>query len=354
MVSSLFTQYECDFVHLLKAIEDRTAVLSAPTSTSADKRKNLAKGLKELNEAEACLKQMEMEIRMNALAIEDAGTAEKVAFHSSNFRNAQTSFFSRKAEVERQLLLDRTGSEAAAALEASQAARLLSTSASLQQGTQRVEVQPGICNHRLGLHAGRGPAALLFLAPAFASPCWRCPPAPPKALASLSPFFCSLLFCFLFFFASFFCLFSFPSFSVRRRPFPCAVPPPLHCCNCLPFLWLYRLTFPSVGTSTGFPPSPGAGPFASAQEAQRLALESEDLGVQITGSLGSHREIIMRTRSNVALLSENLSTSSRILGGMARRAARHRLVLYGVLASVAAVVAFLILRMVLPWLKLWR
>eukprot|EP00920_Eleutheroschizon_duboscqi_P016441 GHVT01038894.1.p1 GENE.GHVT01038894.1~~GHVT01038894.1.p1 ORF type:complete len:302 (+),score=60.51 GHVT01038894.1:1585-2490(+) len=301
MVSSLFTQYECDFVHLLKAIEDRTAVLSAPTSTSADKRKNLAKGLKELNEAEACLKQMEMEIRMNALAIEDAGTAEKVAFHSSNFRNAQTSFFSRKAEVERQLLLDRTGSEAAAALEASQAARLLSTSASLQQGTQRVE------------------------------------------------------------------------------------------------------------------------------EAQRLALESEDLGVQITGSLGSHREIIMRTRSNVALLSENLSTSSRILGGMvgdqppssftrpessacrpcpprslapilgpsmpllpscrgsalrprsslratwplavfhcplavvfrclnlqARRAARHRLVLYGVLASVAAVVAFLILRMVLPWLKLWR
>eukprot|EP00920_Eleutheroschizon_duboscqi_P016433 GHVT01038880.1.p1 GENE.GHVT01038880.1~~GHVT01038880.1.p1 ORF type:complete len:190 (+),score=47.74 GHVT01038880.1:1585-2154(+) len=172
MVSSLFTQYECDFVHLLKAIEDRTAVLSAPTSTSADKRKNLAKGLKELNEAEACLKQMEMEIRMNALAIEDAGTAEKVAFHSSNFRNAQTSFFSRKAEVERQLLLDRTGSEAAAALEASQAARLLSTSASLQQGTQRVE------------------------------------------------------------------------------------------------------------------------------EAQRLALESEDLGVQITGSLGSHREIIMRTRSN--------------------------------------------------------
>ena len=72
----------------------------------------------------------------------------------------------------------------------------------------------------------------------------------------------------------------------------------------------------------------------------KMVLESEETGKNILSDLFSQRETIERARDRLRESNNNLGKSSRIVGGMIRRALQNKLVLFGL-------VAFLILFVIL-------
>jgi len=71
------------------------------------------------------------------------------------------------------------------------------------------------------------------------------------------------------------------------------------------------------------------------QEANRVAIESEQIGADILSNLQKDRETINRTRARVRDTEFNLSESSRILSGMIRRALQNRVILYSIIGGLA-------------------
>jgi len=71
------------------------------------------------------------------------------------------------------------------------------------------------------------------------------------------------------------------------------------------------------------------------QEANRVAIESEQIGADILSNLQKDRETINRTRARVRDTEFNLGESSRILSGMIRRALQNRVILYSIIGALA-------------------
>jgi len=70
------------------------------------------------------------------------------------------------------------------------------------------------------------------------------------------------------------------------------------------------------------------------REAQRVAIESEEIGVDILTNLARDRETINRSRARVRDTEMNLNTSSRLLSSMMRRAVQNRIILFGIMAAL--------------------
>lgn len=66
------------------------------------------------------------------------------------------------------------------------------------------------------------------------------------------------------------------------------------------------------------------------QDSRKLALETEDVGVQILGDLRSQRETILRTRTNVGHIAGHLEEARRTISNMVRRAWQNRMLLTGI------------------------
>jgi len=70
------------------------------------------------------------------------------------------------------------------------------------------------------------------------------------------------------------------------------------------------------------------------RDAKRVAVESEEIGVDILTNLARDRETINRSRARVRDTEMNLSSSSRILSGMLRRAMQNRIILFGLIGAL--------------------
>lgn len=75
------------------------------------------------------------------------------------------------------------------------------------------------------------------------------------------------------------------------------------------------------------------------EEAQILASETEQIGIDVMGDLLAQRETIQHTRANVNEIGDNVRQAKRMLGDMTRRAMANRLIMY---CSVAALVFMVI------------
>jgi len=82
------------------------------------------------------------------------------------------------------------------------------------------------------------------------------------------------------------------------------------------------------------------------REANRVAIESEQIGADILSNLARDRETITRSRARVRDTEFNLSASSRVLSGMIRRAIQNKLILYSVIGGL---ILFIILTLVIKF-----
>jgi len=82
------------------------------------------------------------------------------------------------------------------------------------------------------------------------------------------------------------------------------------------------------------------------REANRIAIESEQLGVDILSNLSRDRETINRSRARVRETEQNLGASGRVLSGMIRRAIQNKLILYGVIGGL---IFFILLTLVIKF-----
>jgi len=65
--------------------------------------------------------------------------------------------------------------------------------------------------------------------------------------------------------------------------------------------------------------------------ANRIALETEDIGANVLSELSSQKQTILRARDNLDLIEDNISRSRRILLKMSRRIATDKFVLLGII-----------------------
>eukprot|EP00123_Amoebidium_parasiticum_P013028 comp21717_c0_seq1/m.30696 comp21717_c0_seq1/g.30696 ORF comp21717_c0_seq1/g.30696 comp21717_c0_seq1/m.30696 type:complete len:223 (-) comp21717_c0_seq1:410-1078(-) len=127
-----------------------------------------------------------------------------------------------------------------------------------------------------------------------------------------------------------------------------------------------RSTYAQVNSNTGFaspdleddddelyPTDPTRGRLLMAQErlantsesirsSQRLAEESEQIGIEILSNLNEQRQTINRAQSTLEETNANLSRSDRVLRSMARRALANKM-LTGMILLTVAIIIFVIL-----------
>merc|ERR1719377_153501 len=83
-------------------------------------------------------------------------------------------------------------------------------------------------------------------------------------------------------------------------------------------------------------------------EAKRQALETEQIGMDIMSDLKGQRDVILRTKANVAEVGANYGTAKRLLEGMLWRAKANRII------TCAALVFLLIFTAVVAWMFLLK
>mmetsp|Transcript_78463 Transcript_78463/g.173828 ORF Transcript_78463/g.173828 Transcript_78463/m.173828 type:complete len:235 (-) Transcript_78463:30-734(-) len=77
-------------------------------------------------------------------------------------------------------------------------------------------------------------------------------------------------------------------------------------------------------------------------QAQRQALETEQIGIDVMSDLRSQRDVIIRTRGNVGEIGENTSVARQLLDGMTRRAMANKFMSYAVAAFMLLMIVALI------------
>ncbi|OZJ06358.1 hypothetical protein BZG36_00694 [Bifiguratus adelaidae] len=78
------------------------------------------------------------------------------------------------------------------------------------------------------------------------------------------------------------------------------------------------------------------------QNSHRIALETENVGVGVLGSLRSQRESIMRTRDTLSEADSYVDRASRTLKGMARRMATNRMITIAIILVLIAMIILVI------------
>lgn len=84
------------------------------------------------------------------------------------------------------------------------------------------------------------------------------------------------------------------------------------------------------------------------QQAHRVALETEQVGIDVMSDLRAQREVINRTRGNVAEIGANVGQAKRMLEDMLRRAKANKLI------TIAAVIFLLIFTLVAFYMFMHR
>jgi len=76
--------------------------------------------------------------------------------------------------------------------------------------------------------------------------------------------------------------------------------------------------------------------------ANRIALETEDIGANVLSELSSQKQTILRARDNLDLIEDNISRSRRILLKMSRRIATDKFVLMGIILLLLLVISLIV------------
>lgn len=78
------------------------------------------------------------------------------------------------------------------------------------------------------------------------------------------------------------------------------------------------------------------------EDAKRLALETEDIGLDVMSDLRQQREVILRSRQNMGVVDTELGSAGRILKSMGQRAMANKMLVYVVVAvMLIALIVFL-------------
>lgn len=78
------------------------------------------------------------------------------------------------------------------------------------------------------------------------------------------------------------------------------------------------------------------------EDAKRLALETEDIGLDVMSDLRQQREVILRSRQNMGVVDTELGSARRILKSMGQRAMANKMLVYVVVAvMLTALIVFL-------------
>ncbi|CAM0138344.1 t-SNARE VTI1 [Umbelopsis sp. WA50703] len=78
------------------------------------------------------------------------------------------------------------------------------------------------------------------------------------------------------------------------------------------------------------------------QDSHRLALETENVGINILGTLKGQRETILRSRDTLAESDSNIDRASKTLKGMARRMATNKMITVAIILVLIALIVLII------------
>ncbi|GAQ81123.1 vesicle transport protein [Klebsormidium nitens] len=70
------------------------------------------------------------------------------------------------------------------------------------------------------------------------------------------------------------------------------------------------------------------------KESKRVAIETEDIGAQILGSLSQQRETLLHARGTLHGVDDNIGKSRQILNRMAQRIRTNKIIMYGIIAAL--------------------
>eukprot|EP00386_Alphamonas_edax_P012309 GDKI01038514.1.p1 GENE.GDKI01038514.1~~GDKI01038514.1.p1 ORF type:complete len:214 (-),score=76.08 GDKI01038514.1:285-926(-) len=78
------------------------------------------------------------------------------------------------------------------------------------------------------------------------------------------------------------------------------------------------------------------------ENAHRMALETEQVSVDIMGNLHTQRETIDRMRANMRDVGDGLNTARRTIGRMGQRMLKNRMMLYGIAVFVFIAIVYIL------------
>ncbi|GAB5591438.1 t-SNARE VTI1 [Umbelopsis nana] len=78
------------------------------------------------------------------------------------------------------------------------------------------------------------------------------------------------------------------------------------------------------------------------QDSHRLALETENVGINILGTLKGQRETILRSRDTLAEADSHIDKASKTLKGMARRMATNKMITVAIILVLIALIVLII------------
>ncbi|KAH8556158.1 t-SNARE [Umbelopsis sp. PMI_123] len=78
------------------------------------------------------------------------------------------------------------------------------------------------------------------------------------------------------------------------------------------------------------------------QDSHRLALETENVGINILGTLKGQRETILRSRDTLAESDSHIDKASKTLKGMARRMATNKMITVAIILVLIALIVLII------------
>jgi vesicle transport through interaction with t-SNAREs protein 1 len=78
------------------------------------------------------------------------------------------------------------------------------------------------------------------------------------------------------------------------------------------------------------------------QNTERIAVETEGIGVSVLGELSNQRQQLERTRDNLGKIDDNITRSRKILASMSRRIATNKMILAFIILILAAAIGLIV------------